>query len=184
VISATTVIVAILGSAIGGVVGSWLQIRHQRHEAFRERMLQAADDAATSIGAALSATRVALSDVEDLMMQLTPSEAASRTHKQARQALDEAGNYAGRVDLLYGIDSGIGDALRTARGSLRRALSEAGPQPAELDRALEAFSAAEKEYQRFVQDARRAAMSYGASRLGERARSLVSRRTTVKRASS
>jgi hypothetical protein len=64
-IATTTVLVALLGSAVGGVLGSWLQIRHQRHEAFRQRLLEAADDAANAVGSDLSATRVALGAVEE-----------------------------------------------------------------------------------------------------------------------
>jgi hypothetical protein len=163
VISTTTVLVAIIGSAIGGVVGSWLQIRHQRHEAFRERMLEAADDAANSVGTALSATRLALSELEGWMINEGTSEAASRANKQARQSLGVAGDSAGRVDLVYGLDSGIGDALRRTRGLLRRALSEAGPTPPELDRAVAAFKEAEQAYAEFVRGAHDAAVSYGAS---------------------
>lgn len=167
-VSATTIIVAILGSAIGGVVGSWLQIRHQRREAFRERMLGAADEAADAIGRALSATRISLSDVENWMMDLGSSEAAAATARRAREALDEAEHFAGRIDLLYGLNSGVGDALRVARGSLRRALSEAEPTPPALDRAFETFEAAEAAYQQFVEGARDAATSYGSLELWER----------------
>jgi hypothetical protein len=162
VISTATVVVAIVGSAIGGVVGSWLQIRHHRHEAFRERMLEAANDAASSVATALSATRVALSELEDAMIGAGSSyEQASQARTKASRALDGAGDFAGRVDLLYGLDSGIGDALRTTRGRLRQALSEAGPTPPEFDRAWDAFQEAERAYAEFIRGARDRAMSYG-----------------------
>jgi hypothetical protein len=176
VISVTTVIFALIGSAIGGLLGSWLQIRHQRREAFRERMLEAADNAANAIGAALTATRVALSEVENRMMNLTTSEATARSAQLAGDALDQGQHFAGRVDLLFGLNSGIGDALRTARGSLRRALAEAGRSSPEIERAVKTFSEAEVAYEQFVEGAREAATSYGTWRSWKVTRMLVARR--------
>jgi len=166
-ISTTTILVAIVGSAIGGVVGSWLQIRHERQEAFRERMLEAADAAANSVAASLSATRLALVELESWLIDGGPSERSSAAHERARHLLDETTDFAGRVDLLYGLDSGIGDALRRTRGFLRRALSEAAqsPSPLDLDRSANAFKEAEQAYADFVRRARDAAMLYGVSSL-------------------
>ena len=53
---------ALLGSAVGGFFGAWLQIRHERREQFRQLMLGAATDAATSLERALHATRIARID--------------------------------------------------------------------------------------------------------------------------
>jgi hypothetical protein len=49
VISVETLLVALLGGLSGGVLGTWLQIRHEREEAFRERLITAADDLSTGL---------------------------------------------------------------------------------------------------------------------------------------
>lgn len=49
VISVETLLVAIIGGLGGGVIGTWLQIRHERREAFRERLIAAADALSTSL---------------------------------------------------------------------------------------------------------------------------------------
>jgi hypothetical protein len=49
VISVETLLVAILGGLGGGLLGTWLQIRHERQEAFRDRMITAADDLSTGL---------------------------------------------------------------------------------------------------------------------------------------
>jgi hypothetical protein len=48
-ISVETILVAILGGLGGGLLGTWLQIRHERAEAFRERLITAADDLSTGL---------------------------------------------------------------------------------------------------------------------------------------
>jgi hypothetical protein len=47
VISVETV--ALVGGLSGGVLGTWLQIRHEREEAFRERLITAADEFSTHL---------------------------------------------------------------------------------------------------------------------------------------
>jgi hypothetical protein len=49
VISVETLLVALIGGLSGGVLGTWLQIRHEREEAFRERLITAADDLSTGL---------------------------------------------------------------------------------------------------------------------------------------
>ena len=48
-ISVETLLVALVGGLSGGVLGTWLRIRHEREEAFRERLITAADDLSTGL---------------------------------------------------------------------------------------------------------------------------------------
>jgi hypothetical protein len=48
-ISVETLLVALIGGLSGGVLGTWLQIRHEREEAFRGRLITAADDFSTGL---------------------------------------------------------------------------------------------------------------------------------------
>jgi hypothetical protein len=46
-VSLETILVAAIAGLGGGLAGTWLQIRHEREEAFRDRLITAADDLAT-----------------------------------------------------------------------------------------------------------------------------------------
>jgi len=45
-VSLETILVAVIAGLGGGLAGTWLQIRHEREEAFRDRLITAADDLA------------------------------------------------------------------------------------------------------------------------------------------
>jgi ABC-type transporter Mla subunit MlaD len=157
-----TIVLAILGSAMGGLLGAFLQIRHERRETFRDRMLESADQAAASVAEALSATRGALRDVEDYMAGFDTSKERTKTlFARASDAADRGAERVGRVELLFGLDSGLGETLNLARRALRRAIEEAGPSPPEFDRAWAAWVEADQAYRRFISEARTAAEEYG-----------------------
>jgi hypothetical protein len=48
-VSLETILVAVIAGLGGGLAGTWLQIRHEREEAFRERLINAADDLSTGL---------------------------------------------------------------------------------------------------------------------------------------
>ena len=48
-VSLETILVAVIAGLGGGLAGTWLQIRHERDEAFRERQITAADDLSTGL---------------------------------------------------------------------------------------------------------------------------------------
>lgn len=169
-----TVVVALVGSAAGGLIGAYLQIRHERHERFRERMLEAADDLATALGQAVVAAREAVTQTESCLMGKSSSSDASGALDRTRRALEEAENRIGRVELLYGVDSGLGAAFDAARLALRRLLDDLGPTPPQLERAFDASKEARSAYHRFVTGAREAAELHGRWRL-------VSRRASPRR---
>jgi hypothetical protein len=52
-----TVTVAVASALLGGFAGTWLRIRHERDEAFRDRQITAADDFSTGLHQALLALR-------------------------------------------------------------------------------------------------------------------------------
>ena len=52
-VSVETIAVAVIAGVGGGLAGTWLQIRHEREEAFRDRLITAADDLATGLQQAI-----------------------------------------------------------------------------------------------------------------------------------
>jgi hypothetical protein len=90
-----TVLIAIGASAVGGVLGAWLQTEHDRRQRFRDRMIEAADDynqAFTGVLSSLSLDRRA----------------------EAEKRLGEAMQKRSRVDLLFSPDSVIREAAQAA----------------------------------------------------------------------
>jgi hypothetical protein len=53
VVSVQTIIVGAISGLAGGLLATWLRIRHERIEAFRDRLITAADDLATGLLQAL-----------------------------------------------------------------------------------------------------------------------------------
>lgn len=58
-----TVVVAVIASAVGGAAVGLLQMRHDRLERSRDRMLNAADDLATGLAQALLVGRHAVAEL-------------------------------------------------------------------------------------------------------------------------
>jgi hypothetical protein len=157
-----TIVLALAASAMGGLLGAFLQTRHERREGFRDRMLEAADQAAASLADARGATRDVLGDVENHMIGLrTSRQRTNALFTRARDAIDNGGSRVGRVELLFGLDSGLGETLNAALSALRRAMENADPHPPTFDRAWSALLEADQAYRRFVREARTAAEEYG-----------------------
>jgi hypothetical protein len=110
-----TLLVALLSGLGGGVLGTWLQIRHERHEAFRERQINAADDFTTGLQQALLAVRAAWStcldhgfmDAEQRLLirnQTTGQVPAEITNalEHAERTLAEVQARHARIALLFG----------------------------------------------------------------------------------
>ncbi len=105
-----TSLVALVSAVGGGLVGTWLQIRHERHAAFRERQISAADDFSTAFVQAHQAVNDAqLTCLEhgsrDKKLQAAtgevPDEIASALER-AERAIADARARATRIDLLFG----------------------------------------------------------------------------------
>ena len=135
-VSLETLLIAAIGGLGGGVLGTWLQIRHERAEAFRDRQIRAADDLATGLLQALIAVDAARSaclehgftDEQSRMTIRDPStghvpDSISKAFKEARALIAEVRARQARISLLFGPVSGpdrstemtltsIGNALR------------------------------------------------------------------------
>jgi hypothetical protein len=82
-VSLETILVAVIAGLGGGLAGTWLQIRHEREEAFRERQINAADDLSTGLAQAVIGL-----DTEALAA--------------ARRLIGEARAQTARVAVLFG----------------------------------------------------------------------------------
>jgi hypothetical protein len=117
VISVSTLLVALVGGISGGVLGTWLQIHHEREEAFRERLITAADDFSTGLLQAiigLDATRTTCVDhaflyppnTNQLMFRNPkngemPAESAEAL-RESRKLIREVEARRARISLLFG----------------------------------------------------------------------------------
>jgi hypothetical protein len=114
VISVETILVALLGGSLGGVFAAWLQTRHESRQAFRERMITAADDLSTALlQASLSvdeARQICLSrGFRNAQNRLTIRDETGKVPDEIRDALKradaliaEAQTRIGRVSLFFG----------------------------------------------------------------------------------
>lgn len=116
-ISVTTLLVAILGGLSGGVLGTWLQIKHERAEAMRERQINAADDLSTGLVQAIIGLEQAYSvcldhsflyppDPNQIILRdpntgEMPAESKSALQR-ARDLISEAAARRARISLLFG----------------------------------------------------------------------------------
>lgn len=104
-----TVLVALGASAVGGVGGSiitaYLQIRHEREDQLRGRMVDAADDFATGMRQA----RTALLHARDAIHAGNHRLRLQYLDESAR-LIDEASARLARVHLLFGTGSGAGES--------------------------------------------------------------------------
>ncbi len=147
---------ALGGGALGGIGGAWLQIRHERGEKIRDRMIAAADDLATKLAQAAmgagDAVRVATE------AQAGGTESPDALIAEARRLLDEALAASARVDLLFGLGSPTVVAGNTTLSALEQVLAHLKPGERDSNEAqgfaneagkfLAAFSAAAGEINR------------------------------------
>jgi hypothetical protein len=119
-VSLQTILVAVIAGLGGGLAGTWLQIRHEREEAFRDRLITAADDLATGLQQAIigldDAYSVALkygflnAQSDEIVFrhpqtrELPPE--TEEAFSRARSLIGEARGRTARVSLLYGPVSG------------------------------------------------------------------------------
>ena len=92
--------VALAGGSIGAIIATLLRIRHERKEAMRQRMMEAADDLSTGI---VQAT-IALDPVNSRVIpwHMLEAERRSEVRDEARRCLAEATARMGRIELLFG----------------------------------------------------------------------------------
>jgi hypothetical protein len=115
VISATTLVVAILSGVGAGLAATWLRIRHEREEAFRDRLITAADDLSTGLLQAIIALEDAYQacldrgfvDGESRLIIRDPKTGQvafeiTEALKHAERVIAEARARSARVSLLFG----------------------------------------------------------------------------------
>jgi hypothetical protein len=167
VISLETLVVAILSGLGGGLLGTWLQIRHERDEAFRERLITAADDLSTGLLQAIIGLDAASSacikhgflnaqnqvSIRHPETGEVPSEIEAAVER-ARSLVGEARARQARISLLFGLVSAPDRSTDLAFMYLDSALLALDAWPVyNLEEYLEARSEAKK-YLRRVQRAR------------------------------
>lgn len=128
-----------LGAVVGGLLTTWYRNRLEREEAWRTRLIEAADDFAVAQHKAIGAFHEALYDLASRPQgirtddgHLTPW--AKRTTATASETVGYAATLVSRLDLLFGPDSAVArDALRSI-GDLRLAMGLAwkGPETLKL----------------------------------------------------
>jgi dsDNA-binding SOS-regulon protein len=162
-----TVTIAVVGSALAGVVVGVFRTRHERNESFKDRMLTAADDLATGLTQALLVVRQALEEIEDWVVE--QREFAQTDLKEARRLIDEAAARVARIELLFGVES----RATTAAASCPDDPSSSGLDPgrrrrhsSDLGSRGEQFQPAQQAYREFTTSARDAVSNYGRFRLG------------------
>jgi hypothetical protein len=157
-ISVETLLIAILSGLGGGLIGTWLQIRHERDETFRERLITAADDLATGLIQAViglddaysTCLRYGYIDAQGRMTLRHPEtgkvpKETESSLAQSRALISAARARTARVALLFGPVSGPDRAatltlihLENAWGAL-----DGWPVP-ELDKYREEIAGARK----------------------------------------
>jgi hypothetical protein len=164
-----TILVAVAGSAVGGVVGALLQTKHERSEGIRERMLVAASEFIARAGRAMALVgdlARAAKDLDGATVASAPDAAKIEAARDALRAMDDA---LPQIDLLFGVGSkarmhavAISMGLEDVLGHFDRW----PPDPEYLDSWMQADFG----YVRFPEYARLAIENYGAvfSRFGRR----------------
>ncbi len=115
-----TALVAIVGGAVGAGVTGLLQLRRDRVEALRQRQLAAADDYATLLAQVflrLSARIDSLPSADSLKTDAEREKWLSDLNLAAnasRSDLREASAAAPRIELLFGVNSEVGQAALQA----------------------------------------------------------------------
>jgi hypothetical protein len=135
---------ALLGGAAGGIIVRFMQSRHERAEAWRDRLVPAADDFATGVLQAILAVRDTIGVVHDKVsdqdLEVDPDKRVvsildlpevQESHAELARRIDEVHARLARVQLLFGVQSPAGKAAGECILALRRAgrhLSD-WPQP-------------------------------------------------------
>ncbi len=118
-----TVLVALGASAVGGVGGSiitaYLQIRHEREDQLRGRMVDAADDFATGVRQARTALLHAQNAIHEGQAQQRMQSLA-----EGARLIDEASARLARVHLLFGNGSTAGESGTVAVSLMSSLLDE------------------------------------------------------------
>ena len=100
-----------IGAVVGGIMTTWLRGRIERDEAWRTRMIEAADDLASALSQAdLDFNAILIGDVAEARRPLrnpdgTLSKDVARSMKASLDGVRKANRLLTRVELLYGRDS-------------------------------------------------------------------------------
>jgi hypothetical protein len=130
----TSIVAALFGGAVGGIIVRVMQSRHERAEAWRDRLVPAADDLATGILQAILAVRdavgVAHGAESDQDLEVEPDKKVpsildlpevQEANAELERRVDEAHARLARVQLLFGVQSPAETAAADCVRALRKA---------------------------------------------------------------
>lgn len=140
----SSVLIAVVAAAASGFFGAWLVAWNDRHERFRDRMINAADDLAGAGAQALIAVRDAIYSARQ---RLAPS--AQERIGLAWKKRDAVLSRRARVDLLFGPDSETARAADDLIRELGTATDKVQGEAPNLDAADAAYEAAQAKLQDF-----------------------------------
>jgi hypothetical protein len=165
VISVETLLVALLGGLSGGVLGTWLQIRHEREEAFRERLITAADDLSTGLLQAIIGLETAHTTCVDHAFLYPPDPnritfrdsntgempaQSAEALRQSRELIREVEARRARISLLFGPVSAPDRTATIAVITLEEAQRALEDRPLpDLDRYSEQMRNAREDHRNF-----------------------------------
>jgi hypothetical protein len=150
----------LLAGLASGLLVALLNVRHQRTEGIRDRMLTAADEFSTGMGQALMAARHLEANAENALNVNGALAPVSESLKEARRCLDEADARSARVMLLFGVTSSANAVAVHGVAALRAYLADYEDWPPHDD-AIEGLQRADEAYILFNDRARRAIENYG-----------------------
>jgi hypothetical protein len=191
-ISVQTLVVAIITGLGAGLVGTMLRNRHERREAFRDRLLTSADDLATGILQAIigldDARRVCLEHggfdsegglvIRDPATGQTPDE-IKRALRRSEELINEARARQARIALLFGPVSAPDRAATIAMFALKHSheLLDGWPRP-DLEKQHAESAEAKRDLDRFCRSALADIQGrpwYASTRVGRRVKAQIRR---------
>jgi hypothetical protein len=144
----------LIGASIG-LLGTWLGLRRQRRAEWQRWLHETAAESATKLAGASTAVEHAISSLENSSSQVSVPD-AEKAVNDAEWLVNEVELPLSRVRLLFGEDSRVYGAARTASENLRRAAARLRDYHKEertgsgLSDAREAYMEAEKQESEFV----------------------------------
>jgi hypothetical protein len=152
------VVVGLVSATVGGVLGAWVQTRHERLQHLRDRMLAAADEVATGLIQAVSAPLFEEATRNKLVT--FPHDDLDEMRFEARRRIDVVLHRMGRVELLFG----QGDTSGAGYEAVKRLTQAVDVLERKLDRAavlraLSLTTEASEQTSHFAACARRAIMA-------------------------
>jgi hypothetical protein len=147
-----SVLIALTSGLGSGTFAAWLTTRNDRREQFRHRLIEAADEFASTAAEALIKTRDAIGEVR----ALKDAERMKKTTELAWQQRDAVLHRSVRVDLLFGPGRDASQAANAVVKELANVVASLTPPSFDADAAERAHLDAAAALRRFHLSASRA----------------------------